>query len=45
MTNQENGIDYINADNGGIQMYKGVGNVVGFGKTAKMVAYVLRHKV
>ena len=34
-------IDYINAENGGIKMYSGVGNVVGWGKTAKHIAYVI----
>tara|TARA_E500000178_G_scaffold14931_1_gene14412 strand:+ start:54 stop:308 length:255 start_codon:yes stop_codon:yes gene_type:complete len=34
-------IDYINAYNGGIKMYSGVGNVVGWGKTAKHIAYVI----
>ena len=34
-------IDYINADKGGIKMYSGVGNVVGWGKTAKHIAYVI----
>ena len=34
-------IDYVNADNGGIKMYSGVGNVVGWGKPAKHIAYVI----
>ena len=34
-------IDYINAYKGGIKMYSGVGNVVGWGKTAKHIAYVI----
>ena len=34
-------IDYINAFGGGIKMYSGVGNVVGWGKTAKHIAYVI----
>ena len=34
-------IDYINAYEGGIKMYSGVGNVVGWGKTAKHIAYVI----
>ena len=34
-------IDYINAENGGIKMYAGLGNVVGWGKTAKHIAYVI----
>ena len=34
-------IDYINAYKGGIKMYSGVGNVVGCGKTAKHIAYVI----
>jgi len=34
-------IDYVNAYKGGIKMYSGVGNVVGWGKTAKHIAYVI----
>ena len=34
-------IDYINAYKGGIKMYSGVGNVIGWGKTAKHIAYVI----
>lgn len=34
-------IDYINADNGGIKMYGDDGSVVGWGKTAKHIAYVI----
>ena len=34
-------IDYINAHNGGIQMYGGLDNIVGWGKTAKHIAYVI----
>ena len=34
-------IDYINAHNGGIQMYGGLHNIVGWGKTAKHIAYVI----
>ena len=34
-------IDYINAYNGGIQMYGGLDNIVGWGKTAKHIAYVI----
>ena len=34
-------IDYINAHNGGIQMYGGLGTIVGWGKTAKHIAYVI----
>ena len=41
---KENGIDYIAADNGGIKMYAGLGNLVGFGKTAKHIAYVCATK-
>ena len=32
-------IDYINAHNGGIKMYAGVGNVKGWAKTASGIAY------
>ena len=35
-------IDYINAHNGGIQMYAGLDNIVGWGKTAKHIAYVMQ---
>ena len=41
---KENGIDYIAADKGGILMYAGLGNLVGFGKTAEMVAHVCETK-
>lgn len=41
---KENGIDYITAHNGGIQMYAGLGNLVGWGKTAKHIAYVCETK-
>ena len=34
-------IDYINAHNGGIQMYGGLHNIVGWGNTAKHIAYVI----
>ena len=34
-------IDYINAFGGGIKMYSGGGNVVGWGKTAKHIADVI----
>ena len=34
-------IDYIDAHNGGIKMYAGVGNLKGWMKTAKGIAYVL----
>ena len=37
-------IDYITAYNGGIKMYAGTGNFVGWGKTAKMIAYVMETK-
>ena len=37
-------IDYINAHNGGIQMYAGLDNIVGWGNTAESVAYVLNTK-
>ena len=44
MTNQET--IFIGAENGGIEVYKGVGNKVGFAKTAKMLAYILdTHKI
>lgn len=35
-------IDYINAHNGGIQMYAGLGNIVGWGNTAQHIAYVMQ---
>ena len=41
MTNQET--IFISAQNGGIEVYIGAGNKVGFAKTAKMLAYILRH--
>ena len=34
-------IDYIDAHNGGIKMFAGVGNLKGWMKTAKGIAYVL----
>ena len=44
MTNQET--IFIGAENGGIAVYKGVANKVGFAKTAKMLAYILdTHKI
>ena len=44
MTNQET--VFIGAENGGIGVYVGVGNKVGFAKTAKMLAYILdTHKI
>ena len=33
--------DFISAENGGIKMYAGVGNVKGWMKTASGIAYVL----
>ena len=38
MTNYET--VFIGADNGGIEVYVGVGNKVGFAKTPKMLAYI-----
>ena len=35
---------FIDAENGGIAVYVGVGNKVGFAKTAKMLAYILDTK-
>ena len=35
-------IDYVDAYNGGIKMYAGVGNLKGWSKTAKGVAYTLK---
>ena len=35
-------IDYITAHNGGIKMYAGKGNLKGWSKTAKGVAYTLK---
>ena len=44
MTNQET--VFISANNGGIEVGIGVGNKVGFAKTAKMLAYILdTHKI
>ena len=44
MKNQET--VFIGADNGGIEVYIGVGNKVGFAKTPKMLAYILdTHKI
>ena len=42
MTNQET--VFIGANNGGIEVYIGVGNKVGFAKTPKMLAYILDTK-
>ena len=42
MTNNET--VFIDAENGGIAVYVGVGNKVGFAKTAKMLAYILDTK-
>lgn len=39
-----NKIDYIQAHNGGIQFLSGLGNVVGYATTPKMVAYILQTK-
>ena len=35
---------FIDADNGGVGVYIGAGNKVGFAKTAKMLAYILDTK-
>ena len=35
-------IDYVDAYNGGIKMYAGKGNLKGWSKTAKGVAYTLK---
>ena len=35
-------IDYVDAYNGGIKMYAGVGNHKGWSKTAKGIAYTLK---
>ena len=42
MKNQET--VFIGADNGGIEVYIGVGNKVGFAETPKMLAYILDTK-
>lgn len=42
--NKENAIDFIAAYEGGIKFFSGVGNVVGYAKTAEMVAYVIKTK-
>ena len=37
---------FIDAENGGVGVYIGAGNKVGFAKTAKMLAYILdTHKI
>jgi hypothetical protein len=37
---------FISAHNGGLQVFKGVGNLVGFAKTPKMLAYIMdTHKI
>ena len=41
---KEKGIDFITAHNGGIKMYAGLGNLVGWGNTAKHIAYVCATK-
>ena len=41
---KENAVDFIAAHNGGIVFYSGVGNNVGFAKTAEMVAYIIKTK-
>ena len=41
---KENQIDFIAAQDGGIQFFSGVGNQVGFATTPKMVAYVVQTK-
>jgi len=35
-------IDFLDAHNGGIRMYAGVGNLKGWSKTAKGIAYTLK---
>ena len=35
---------FIDAENGGVGVYIGAGNKVGFAKTAKMLAYILDTK-
>ena len=42
--NMTNETVFIDAENGGISVYIGVGNKVGFAKTAKMLAYILDTK-
>ena len=42
MTNNET--IFINAHEGGIQVFKGAGNLVGFAKTPYMLAYILDTK-
>ncbi len=37
-------IDFINANNGGIEFHAGLENKVGFAKTAEMVAYIIETK-
>ena len=37
---------FIGAHDGGIQVFKGAGNLIGFAKTPKMLAYILdTHKI
>ena len=44
-TEEKNPIRYINAHNGGIQMYgNGCGELVAWGKTPEMIAYALKTK-
>ena len=44
--NMTNETVFIDAENGGISVYIGVGNKVGFAKPAKMLAYILdTHKI
>jgi len=44
-TEKKNPIRYINAHNGGIQMYgNGCGELVAWGKTPEMIAYALKTK-
>ena len=44
MTNNET--IFIGAHEGGIQVFKGAGNLIGFAKTAKLLAYILdTHKI
>ena len=40
----QNQVDFIGAHNGGIQMFSGVGNLVGWGNSPESVAYVLNTK-
>ena len=46
MTKKEKINVFVSANNGFVEIYKGVGNKIGTAKTAKMLAYILdTHKI